>query len=131
MDSTEKKISPLKKIQIIISADTGGETNNLLTGPVSTEFIFGVGAQGLTVFECELEGKQIGSEGVVYIDRSKDTESSGCELPLKLNLPVHADKFYLRYKIVNILEATPKEIVKATAEGVRCGGASDCDCGGH
>jgi hypothetical protein len=126
-----KKVTPLKKVLLTIHAGTSDASGNISSEPVNVEFIFGTKTHGLTPFECEIDGKPVGSEGTVYLNRENISGACGYELPFTFNCPEHSNDLYLRYKIVDVMEVAPREIVKSMAEGAGCGGRCDCGCSGH
>ncbi len=124
---------PLKKISLNYTAGTTPELKDLIGAPENLEFIFGIGTQGLTQFECALNGKQAGDQGFIEVDKNDFEEIFGHIIPCTQPFSVTASHFFLHYNITSISDASPREVVKsmATASGSgSCGGDCDCGCGG-
>jgi len=124
---------PLKKISLNYTAGTTPDLQDLITTPEPLEFIFGVGTEGLTTFECALDGKQSGDTGAIEVDQKNFEEIFGHIIPCTQTFPVTAPHYYLHYHITGISGASSREIVKsmASAAGGGCGDSCDCGCGTH
>ena len=90
------------------------------------EFIYGVGAQGITPFEKALFGKGIGDQVQFDISPADYCETIGhLELPLFKQTGI-MKPISLQVTIDAIAKASDQEVVKAMAAGGSC---SDCGCG--
>ena len=133
MDNNSNIVEPLKKVTLEF---TVGITPELKDWPLSLEtleFIYGIGTEGLTEFECVLDGKQTGDKGSVEIIKGDMAEIFGHIIPCTYVFSVDADRFYMHYKITGISDTSPSDVVKsmAAAAGGGCGGSCGCGCGFH
>jgi len=131
MGAQKTAVGPLKKISIQYTAGSAPESTDLIGSPESVEFIFGMGVDGLTPFECQLEGKYPGDTAACLIDRSRIGETFGHLLLRMGRLPDERDEFYLNLQIEGVHDPDSREVVKALAASASCGGGCDCGCGGH
>lgn len=131
MENKSTAVGPLKKVSLLLTAGTTPELSDLIAAPEPLEFIFGVGTQGLTKFECLLDGKQAGDQGVIEVDNCNPDEIFGHIFSCLHQFHIHSSRFYLKYTITNIAEATPREVVKSLAAAGGCGSSCDCGCGSH
>ncbi len=131
MGNNPNIVGPLKKISLLFTAGTTPELKDLTSAPEALEFIFGIGTEGLTSFECALDGKQPGDKGFIEVDKNDLAEIFGHIIPCTQSFPVSAGHFYLHYNITEISDASSREIVKSmAASGGGCGDGCDCGCGG-
>ncbi|MFC1824008.1 hypothetical protein ACFL9T_14955 [Thermodesulfobacteriota bacterium] len=121
------KIGTLKKVTLSLEAGSEPDTMNITAAPVLFEFIYGIGAGGLSPFECELAEKSEGEELVLHL-KGEEISSAFQHLMLPFSMiPEDLDVFYLKAKITDIRDAEQREVVRALAEATTC-----CDdCGGH
>jgi hypothetical protein len=120
-------VGPLMKISLTLEAGTRPDNTDLTAEPILFEFIFGVGAQGLSPFEFELANKKEG-DGLSMHIRGEELSDLFQHLFIpSLARPESIRAFYLKVKIVKVSEADPKEVIKAMAEAAACGD----DCCGH
>lgn len=127
MNGTQHTIGPLKKISLLLEAQTGPEMPDSTAGAIAFEFIFGMGSQGLCPFEFQLADKKEG-DGLSLRVRGEDLGKLFQHLPLpSLQIGEGVETFYLKVKIVKVSEADPKEVIKALAESGSCGD----HCCGH
>ena len=122
------RISPLKRIRLSLEAGTVPETMDLTDGPLTFEFIIGIGKQGLSPFEIQLMGNRAGDELRHHL--------TGSDLPVFLEhllpaFPFHPKSdapFHIKLQILEIATPDNREVVRAMAEGTGCGGSC---CGNH
>lgn len=131
MKNNSKTVGPLKKISLSFTAGTAPELSDLISAPQSLEFIFGIGTQGLTPFECLLDGKKSGDKDLIEVNAKNLTEFFGHIIPCTQVLPIRSDHFFLRFIISDISDALPKDVVKSLAAAGGCGDGCDCGCGAH
>ena len=122
---------PLKKISIALLAGASKKLKDCSIAPEQIEFIYGIGIEGLTPFECAIDGKMAGDEGVVEVHASQRNEFFGHLMGCASKFSVDADPFYLHFKICSVSDTSPQEVVKAMAGDSGCGGSCDCGCGVH
>jgi hypothetical protein len=132
MVKSSNTIGPLKKVSLVFSAGTTAELTDLMSVAEPLEFVFGIGTQGLTQFECALDGKLSGDKGFIEVNKKDLDAVFGHIIPCTYFLPIDSSHFYLQYSIVDISDASPREVVKsmAAAGGGGCGDGCDCGCGG-
>ena len=124
-----KKIDSLKKVELILEAGTTPDEMDLCSQPVNKTFIFGIGSEGLTPFECELENKSPGDEIIIDVERSQIPSRFGSMAQFIVENIETRDSFYLKVKIGNIESPENREIVKAIAEDLKHGHECGCGCG--
>jgi hypothetical protein len=91
----------------------------------SMEFVYGVGANGLTSFEKALHGKTVGDSIIFPVPPMQ--LSLLCEhlaRPL-IEAVGQQPPFEIRITVANVQQATNRELVRAMAQMGSCG----CDCG--
>jgi hypothetical protein len=103
-----------------------------LTGP-PVEFIFGIGRDGLSRFEADLQHKDVGETISCSINGSTCHEYFGHLYPLvcgRLVLPDGPGAVDLEFSVSEVSRPDNREIVEAMARSIGhgCGGGS-CDCG--
>lgn len=127
MKEQQQPVGPLKKISLLLEAETGPEQPDSTAGAIGFEFIFGMGSKGLCPFEFQLADKKEGDSLSLRV-RGEDLGDLFQHLPLP-SLPIResTDAFYLKVKIVKVSQAEPKEVIKALAEAGSCGD----HCCGH
>jgi hypothetical protein len=131
MEEKLQTAGPLKKISIALLAGASMELKDCSSAPEQIEFIYGIGIEGLTPFECAIDGKMAGEEGVVEVHASNRNEFFGHLMGCASKFSIDADPFYLHFKIHSVSATTPREVVKAMAGDTGCGGNCDCGCGIH
>lgn len=124
-----KKVDSLKKIELLLEAGTGPNEMDLTSQPLKKTFIFGIGSDGLTPFECELENKSPGDEIIIDVERSQILSRFGSMAQFIVDNVETSDSFYLRVEIVNIESPENREIVEAMAENLKHGDGCECGCG--
>jgi hypothetical protein len=117
MNQSDETIGHLKKVALVMEWD-GQQT--------PYEFIFGIGTGGLCPFEFDLAGKGVGHESEYHLRRA---ELSGVfqHLTPPVFLCAIPDAFTLKVRVVKIVPADQREVVKAMAEASSCGS----HCCGH
>jgi hypothetical protein len=119
-------IGYMKKITVALEAGTSPDNMDLSENPFSFQFIYGVGAEGICLFEKALFEKRSGEETLLRVDPHQTGEVLGhLKQSLMTFLPMAAS-FYLKSTITAIETADNREIVQAIAKG---SGSSDCGCG--
>jgi len=122
-----EKIEVLKKIILSVEAGTAPDSMDLTPQPSQFEFIYGLGTSGLTPFEIQLADKTVGQEVQLHMSREDIPQVFQHLVFFPLNLPEHADSFYLKLKIKSVLQADQREVIKALAEIANC----EDHCCGH
>jgi hypothetical protein len=122
-----EKIGPLKKVTLSIEAGTTPESMDLTPQPFLFEFIYGLGARGLTPIEFQLADKTVEDE-VRLQTNGEQIPQVFQHLPLpSIRAPENVDVLYLRFRVMEIIPAEQREVIKALAEIADCGDA----CCGH
>jgi hypothetical protein len=132
MENSKINIGPMKKVILEIEAGHTLDRMDLICTPISFEFIFGVGVQGLSPFEAALDGKTCGAT-VFFKIHSREISELLEHLSLPLDEIIHkVPVFYLKAFIDKIAAAEDREIVSAMAGASACGqGDCGCGCGSH
>lgn len=127
MPDTKPTIENLMKVTLDITADGKTKTN----GQTAVfEFIYGVGAEGITPFEKTLFGKSVGDHVRMDIGPDDYHETVGhLELPLREQIGI-ATATCLQATVAGITKPEDREVVKAMASGGSCSDCG-CGCGGH
>ena len=121
-------VDHLKKIRLEIQHDERTEP---------FEFIFGIASDGMCPFEYELLHKAPGEHLHLRIPRAEAAHTfAHLFTPLRkalalFDLPAILD---LQLTIAAVMDAAPREVVKAMAQSTEedsCGGDCGCGCGGH
>jgi hypothetical protein len=115
MSNSGEVIEFLKKVTVMMEWD--GRQSQF-------DFIFGIGAEGLSPLEFDLAGKEVGHESEYNLIRGQlDRLFQHLSPPLLLSdVP---DAFTLKVRVLGIGKADQKEVIKAMAE------TSSCGCCGH
>ena len=120
-----EKIGPLKKVTLSMEAGTTPESMDLISEPSPFEFIYGLGANGLTPIEFHLADKTVGDEVQLHIDGKQIPQTFQHLIPPPIKNPEDADGIYLRFQVLEIIPADQREVVKALAEISNCGDCCD------
>ena len=128
MGNNSNIAGPLKKIKLNFTAGTAPDLTDLPVVPEPLEFIFGIGTEGLTPFECALDGKQSGDQGTIEIHKDEMDDIFGHIIPCTYLFPVNAAQFFMHYHIIDVTDASSREIIKSMA-GVAGGCGDGCSCG--
>jgi len=112
-------------------------TNDSLAGelvePASLSFIYGIGREGLSAFECCLEGGRLGEHKEFSVKGSEVAESFGGFFSSVRSLvdgKIRHDVMKFDIKILGIEEVENREVVAALANSASgCGAGGSCDCG--
>jgi len=132
-DTHKKAVEPLQKVALQIEAGTDSETPDLTPEPLEVDFVFGIGATGLTPFEYQLAAKSAGDVVRLRVSPENWREHFGhISLP-GLPPPALESEVHLTVRVQQVRTAEGREVVKALAAMAECGSGCDCDCGcgGH
>jgi hypothetical protein len=127
MTKGNESVTYLKKVRLLIQAGTSLQSDDLSSGAVEMELVFGVGSHGLTPFEAQLADKPVGSKLDLEIAAEGLHVFFGHIFPPLRRLPDHHGTIYLHVRIDGITQAESREVVKALAEVANCGD----HCCGH
>ena len=115
------------KITLELEAGTKPESMDLSPGPSRFEFIFGLGKDGLTPFECELADMGEGESVTIFIKPGEFPEAfQHLQIP-PLGITDEVESLYLKVIVQKIVQAEQKEVIGALAEMAKCGD----HCCGH
>ena len=133
MENNSHTVEALKKVSLIYTIGSTPESEDLIFAPKPLEFIFGIGTEGLTAFECALDGKFSGDKGSIEVNTKKFSEIFGHIISQNDMSPAGGNHFYLHYTITGISDTSPGEVVRSMASvvGSDCGGGCGCGCGSH
>jgi len=127
MTLTDCKIENLMKVSLEIKKNNSSAAD--CPGFVF-EFIYGVGAGGITPFEKALFGKRKGDRIVFEVPPAEFCHAIGhLAEPLREQTGINATSS-LEAVITNVVRAEDREVVKAMAAGGSCSDCG-CGCGGH
>jgi hypothetical protein len=122
-----EKIAPLKKVTLSMEAGTTPESMDLTHQPSLFEFIYGLGTRGLTPIEFHLADKTVEDEIRLQINGEEIPQFFQHLIPPPIKIPEDVDVLYLRFRVMEIISAEQREVIKALAEIADCGD----DCCGH
>lgn len=130
MSHPDNKIDNLTKVTLSLQAGTAPAADDLTPEPVTFEFIYGIGSQGLTPFEFELANRSEGETVVIPVRQTEASGFFGFIRPPVLSRTSGHEAFYLRARIVKVARAEGREVVRAMADMTACGECGG-DCCGH
>jgi len=119
-----KKIDHLKKITLAL--ECGARQKGTPEKQFPLMFIYGIGSEGLSPFECALAGKGEGDEFSIRVEK-QDMLNYFEHLAQAFTDCGKCDIFYLRGRVVKIIAADQREVITAMAELADCGD----HCCGH
>ena len=122
-----EKIDHLKKITLSVEAGTAPDSLDLSLQSPEIEFIYGLGVSGPTPFELQLADRTVGEEIQFPINREEIPQVFQHLLHLPLNLPDDLDSFHLRFRVLKVIPADQREVIKALADMANC----EDHCCGH
>lgn len=94
------------------------------------DFIFGIGASGLTDFEYIIAGKKAGDKINIKTDSPEfHALMSHFSCEFKQAFKLSPTDTCLLVRVAGVIQADNREIVSAMAGGTTCGGSCDCGCG--
>jgi hypothetical protein len=127
IDRVMEKIGPLKKVALSIEAGTTLESTDLTPQPSLLEFIYGLGAKGLTPIEFHLADKTVEDEVQLQINVEQIPHVFEHLILPPIKIPEDVNVLYLKFRVMEIIPADQREVIKALAEISECGDA----CCGH
>ncbi len=122
-------VKPLHAIRLEVLAGSRPGARDLTPDPVTVEFIFGLGVQGLSPFESLLEGMPAGGETRLELKREVVPTTFLNLTPYFIELADRQNPLFLTVKVADIRPAQSREVIRAMARQAECG--DDCCCGGH
>jgi hypothetical protein len=129
MPTSTITVGNMKKITVAMETGTSPETMDLSKQPVSFQFVYGVGTEGLCLFEKALFGKRPDDEILLQVDPQQIGDMFGhLRQSLKSILPF-GTPFYLKTRVTVVETANDRELIRAIAEGSGSGCGDGCDCG--
>jgi len=125
MEENDQSIGPLKKLTLLVEAKGDGKERGEPGEPVTFEFIFGIGSEGLSPFEMDLAEKSVGDVLVLELEREQ-AEAYFQHLFPPPNITKAGEALSLRVRVVHVAYADQREVIRAMAEAQSC--ADHC-CG--
>jgi len=129
------KVKSMKKVGVTVNL-IGPALNDTRPEPVAFSFIYGIGRDGLSGFECCLEGRGLGDHVELTVKGSEVAESFGGLFRLVRGLIdglIRPEVMTFDIEILGVEEVDNRELVAALASfsgGCGSGGSDDsCDCG--
>jgi hypothetical protein len=127
-------IQPLKKVRLTVLAGSKVGEYRLTPSPVVFEFLYGIGADGLTPFEMTLGEKKPGDNLTVTVAAGEASMFFGRLLGSirnLLGLQLFPTTLSLQMTVTAVNDAENREVVQALARstGHGCDGSCDCGCG--
>jgi hypothetical protein len=126
MDKEDGKIGALKKITLSLEAGRTPDHMDLTARSSVFDFIFGLGSGGLTPFEFELADKALGEEINLYLKREEIPQVFQHVILPPLDIPESVHSLYLKMKVMRVVPATQREVIRALADITSC---NDHCCG--
>ena len=133
MNTNTDVIGYMKKVTVTLEAGTSPDSMDLSKQPFPFQFIYGVGTEGVCLFEKSLFEKPSGEEILLQVGPHQTRDVFGHLTQDLINfLPLANTSFYLKATISAVETADNREIVRAIAKGSGssdCKGGCDCGCG--
>ncbi len=126
MDTKINSVDYLRKITVSLEMGTSAEEMDLSSASSEFQFIYGVGTQGICLFEKALFGKQPGEAVVLPVEITNVKDFFGHLLPSIRPILPPASFFYLKSNLIAVDLVENREVVQAIADGR---GLCACDCG--
>jgi hypothetical protein len=128
MTSMTSTVGPMQKVSLSLR-DASTPPGTSAPAPSSNfDFIYGIGAEGMSAFEQALLGKVAGDVFTLRIEKHALPdffEHLLCPLMEALSITTPMD---LEVRVDAVSPATDREMIRALAEKIG-GCAGDCDCG--
>jgi hypothetical protein len=126
------KVKSMNKVSVAVNF-IDAALNGTPPEPVTLSFIYGIGRDGLSVFECSLEGGGLGDHIELTVKGSDVAESFGGLFPLVRGLVdglIRPEVMKFDIEILGVEEVDNREVVAALASSTAgCGSGGSCDCG--
>jgi len=126
------ELKSMNKVAVTVNLTTDS-LDSALSEPVSLSFIYGIGREGLSPFECCLEGGRLGEHKEFSVKGSEVAESFGGLFSFVRSLvdgKIMHDVMKFDIKILGIEEVENRELVAALASSASgCGSGGSCGCG--
>ena len=116
----EGKVDTLKKITLSLEAGTTSDSTDLTPQPPQFEFIYGLGTAGLTPFEFQLADRTVGDEVHLHIGHEEMPQFFQHLILPPIDIPDDLNSFYLRFRVIKVIPADQREVIKALAEIANC-----------
>lgn len=120
-------VGHLKKITVSLAAASASETVGEETAVGTHDFIYGLGPDGLTPFECRMEGTAEGGELLLCLKPGQIPQTFGHLHGIAGALGGYNRSLCLKIRVCRVVPAETREVVKAMADLASCGD----DCCGH
>ena len=131
MTAETTTIDPMKMVTEEITTGRDGDQAGLLPEPLEEQFIFGIGASGLSPFEMILAGRTVNDTVDFSVPAAEQFAFFGHVIPPCLQPPKAIATLHYTARVKAIRPADGKEVIKALATQTSCGDGCDCGCGGH
>lgn len=128
MEENNAAVEGMKMVDLTVQAATDEDMVHTLGEPQQLDFVFGIGAKGITPFEYEISGKHQGETVVVPVQRDRAFDLFEHLTGTVLQMVPHNGDFFLKATITGIRRAESREIVSAMARATACGGGCGCGC---
>jgi hypothetical protein len=126
------ELKSMNKVSVTVSL-TSDSLDAALSEPVTVSFIYGIGREGLSAFECCLEGGRVGEHKKFSVNGSAVAESFGGLFSFVRSLvdgKIRLNVIKFDIKILGIEEVENREVVAALANSASgCGSGGSCGCG--
>lgn len=129
------QLKAMNKVSVVVNLKNGSSSTTPKEA-VSLSFIYGIGREGLSDFECCLEGGHSGEHRTLRVKGPEVAESFGVLFPVFRTLVdgmIIPEMLEFDIEIIGIEEVEHREIVAAlagSAGGCGSGGSSgSCGCG--
>ena len=126
METKNNAVDYLKKISVSMELGTTKESMDLSSDPITFQFIYGTGAQGICLFEKALFGMNPGQSVSLKIESTNLNDVFGHLTKSLKNILPDRSSFFLKTSIESIHQVEDRDIVHAIAAGT---GGCDCGCG--
>ncbi|MFT5698460.1 MAG: hypothetical protein ACI8ZB_001315 [Desulforhopalus sp.] len=127
------QVKSMKKVSISVCLKAGLATGGSPAGVDPFIFIYGIGRDGLSPFECCLEGAHVGESILFEVKRGDLAEYFSGLFPKIRPLVdggVMPKKVFFEVEVKGVEEVDNREVVAALANSASgCGSGGSCGCG--
>lgn len=127
------QIKPMKKVHVSVGLVSGSMDSESKGETVSMSFLYGIRRDGLSAFECCIQGGCIGDHHLLSVKASEVAESfADLFTPVRglLEGKIMPETIQFDIEILGIEKVDNREIVAALADSVAgCGSGDSCGCG--
>jgi len=123
MKSNKSLVDYLKKVTVTMETGPSPDMTNSNEAGQSFQFVYGIGTQGICLFEKALFGKERGQDILLEVTLDQADDIFGHLKPSLREILPRLFPYYIKATVIAVEKADPHEIVHAMAKG-----SADCSC---